>query len=278
MVIAIIGILIAILLPAVQAAREAARRMTCTNHLKQIALAMQLYNDSTQRLPPAQQGGLHSAFVFILPFLEQGAVRELYHTNKSYNHVDNRRVINQVIGVYLCPSMSLPREVPEPDPTMAEHGAPGSYAVSTGSEFSFDTTGHNGAIIHPYSGHTSMSIIVQLDGTTQTLLLGEMNYGFDNYKWGGAGPRRDEIRWGLNRWASGYWAVNWGSTHGQFNARRLTDEFASEELQVFRSDHPGGANFALADGSVRFIRENIDDKILDGLATRNGKEAVTIDD
>lgn len=276
-VVAIVGILIALLLPAVQAAREAARRMTCTSHLRQIALAMHLYNDSTGRLPPAQQGGLHSAFVSILPYLEQGAVRELYNIKKAYNHPDNRRVINQVIPLYLCPSMNLPRQVPDPDPAMGEHGAPGSYAVSTGSQFSFDATTHNGAIVHPYSGWTSMPVIVQLDGTSQTFLLGEMNYGFDNYKWGGASPRKDEIRWGVNRWAAGYWAVNWGSTYGQFNARRLTNEIACEELQVFRSDHPGGANFAFVDGSVRFVGEHVDDKTLDGLATRNGKEAVTLD-
>ena len=164
---------------------------------------MQLYNDSTRRLPPAEQGGMHSAFVFILPFLEQATLLEHYTVRKSYKHPDNWRVIHQVIPVYLCPSMYLPRDVPDPDPTLGEFGAPGSYAVNTGSEdsqfpiepFSFAPR-HNGAIVHPDAGWTSMSVIAQLDGTSQTFLVGEMNYGFDNYKWLGAGPRRDETRWG----------------------------------------------------------------------------------
>ncbi|MBL9124578.1 MAG: DUF1559 domain-containing protein [Planctomycetaceae bacterium] len=275
-VIAIIGILIALLLPAVQAAREAARRMTCTSHLRQIALAMHLYNDAMQRLPPAQQGGLTSAFVAIMPFLEQGAARELYNIKKSYHHPDNQRVVNQRIPIYLCPSMYLPREVPSVEPPHNEVGAPGSYAVNTGSEFSLFTTTHNGAIIHPNSGYTSIGLITQLDGVSNTLLLGEMNYAFDNYYWQLDEPSSG-IKWGENRWASGYWCVTWGSSYGVFNAKRLISPAAAEELQSFRSDHPGGANFAFADGSVRFIPEFVNKTTLDGLATRAGKEAVNVE-
>lgn len=280
-VIAIIGILIALLLPAVQAAREAARRMTCTSHLRQIALAMHLYNDALKKLPPAQQGGLTSAFVAILPFLEQGAVRDMYNIKKSYHDPVNLRVVNQTIPIYLCPSMYLPRQVPLPDPPYNEVGAPGSYAVNTGSEFSLFTISQNGAIIHPDSGYTSIGLITQLDGTTNTLLLGEMNYAFDNYLWTGGSPVPGRsgpgTKWGETRWASGYWCVTWGSTYGMYNPKRLVSSTAFEELQSFRSDHPGGANFAFADGSVRFIQEYVDAATLDGLATRGGKEPVVLD-
>lgn len=283
-VVAVIGILIGLLLPAVQAAREASRRMTCSSHLRQIALAMQLYDQSTRRLPPAQQGGLTSAFVAILPYLEQGAAHDLYDFNKHARDMHNRRVVDQRIHVYLCPSMAIPREVPDTDAN--EYGAPGSYAVSTGTNHpqfpvDFETKAplHNGAIVHPNAGWTSVSQITQLDGTTNTFLLGEMNYGFNNYTYGGATARRDMIKWGENRWAVGYWASNLGSTYLPFNTKRCAGSVPSsdcQELLTFRSDHPHGANFAFVDGSVRFVPETTDPAVMNGLATRNGKEAVTL--
>jgi len=273
-VVAIIGILIALLLPAVQAAREAARRMQCSSHLKQIALGMQLYNGATGKLPPARQGGLVGPFVPILPYIEQAAGFSQYNFQLHYTNPANRTVIEQVIPIFLCPSMVIPRPVPDPDPSHAEFGAPGSYAVNTGSDYPFLIEKHNGAVVHPSTGATSVGVISGLDGSSNTFLLGELNYGIDNYEWRSGSPG---VAWGATRWASGYPGVSWGSTYGVYNARHSIDPVQQNEFLTFRSDHPGGANFAFVDGSVRFVPESTADAILDALATRNGREAVTND-
>src|SRR6476469_182788 len=88
-VIAIIGVLVALLLPAVQAAREAARRMQCSNHLKQIGLALQNYHDTFGSLPPAyladsQGKPIHSWRVLILPFLENTTLYDRYSFDEPW--------------------------------------------------------------------------------------------------------------------------------------------------------------------------------------------------
>lgn len=274
---AIIGVLVALLLPAVQNAREAGRRMQCASHLKQIALAMQTYNHTSGKLPPARQGGYISAFVVTLPYLEQSANYSLFKMNLSYNDPANRTVVEQQIPIYLCPSMALPRAVPDSDPAHNEIGAPGSYAVNTGSDYSFLTRNHNGAIVHPDAGATSVGMISGLDGSSNTFLAGELDYGLEDYMWE-TGPAG--VRAGATRWASGYPGVTWGSTYGRFNQSRITDPTRNPQVPfdnylTYRSDHPGGANFAFVDGSVRFVSDSTADAVLDALSTRAGREAVT---
>ena len=147
---------------------------------------MHSYNDTLKKLPPAQQGSLTSAFVALLPYLEQGAVRDMYDDTKSYHDPVNLRVVNQTIPIYLCPSMYLPRQVPLPELPYKEVGAHRQLRREYRQRISFLTIGHNGAIIHPDSGYTSIGLITQLDGTSNTLLVGEMNYAFDNYFWSGS--------------------------------------------------------------------------------------------
>ena len=273
-VIAIIGVLIAMLLPAVQMARESGRRMQCCSHLRQVAQGMHLYNGSSGFLPPARQGGLHSAFVLLLPYVEQKSLYDRYNFKLQYNQGTNAAIIETEIHLYLCPSMYLPRAVPDPDPACGEFGAPGSYVVSTGSDFTFLTANHNGAIIHPDSGRTNLATISNSDGTSNTFLVGEMDYGLENYLWESC--RAGELRGGATRWASGYPGVTLGSTYGVFNAQRMRDNVS--EYLTFRSDHPGGANFAMCDGSVRFIADSISEVTLDALSTRDGGEVVSLGD
>ena len=110
-VIAIIGILIAFLLPAVQAAREAARRMQCVNNLKQIGLAIHNFHDSQNALPPSRQACHHGTWATILwPYLEQGAATGQWDEELSYHYqpVTSRTV--QVPGYY-CPSRRSPPQL-----------------------------------------------------------------------------------------------------------------------------------------------------------------------
>jgi prepilin-type N-terminal cleavage/methylation domain-containing protein/prepilin-type processing-associated H-X9-DG protein len=285
-VIAIIGALVALLLPAIQAAREASRASSCRNNLRQIATAMHIYHDHTKRLPPARMSdsGLNSAFLTILPFLEEGNLKASFDDKLSYkSSADNLAVSNTPIAVYSCPSMYLPRTVPDPAADCGEHGAPGSYAVSTGSQISagpvspgLNLPGHNGAIIHPRYGVTTISKISSQDGSSKTLLVGEMNYGLTNYFWSTCKPA-NTVKGGETRWAVGYYGITWASTAAPLNSTRLQEQVLGifyKEYDSFRSDHPSGVNFAFVDGSVRFLSDGISLDVLQALATRDGTEAL----
>jgi prepilin-type N-terminal cleavage/methylation domain-containing protein/prepilin-type processing-associated H-X9-DG protein len=281
-VIAIVGALLALLLPAVQAAREAARSASCKNNLKQISMAMHLYHDSVKRLPPARMNdnGFDGTFLIILPYLEEQSLAVRFDDNVAYQGTAaNLSVANTSMPIYLCPSMTLPREVPDPDPACGENGAPGSYAVSTGSGISFVFSfvpPHNGAIIHPKFGATTLSKIANADGTSKTLMIGELNFGLKNYYWS-TGKPPNTVKGGETRWAVGYPGVTWGSAAGRLNSdtlQTLEYGFFYAEYEAFRSDHPGGVNFAFADGSVRFIADDINQATLQALATRAGGEVV----
>lgn len=290
-VIAIIGVLVSLLLPAVQAAREAARNMSCKNNLKQIGVAIHLYHDSEKRLPPARMNdsGFNGTFLIVLPYLEEGASADRFTDSVGYQFsTTNKEVANTRMPMYLCPSMILPRDVPDPAPACNEHGAPGSYAVSTGSKICFVMPGmdagtapppHDGAIIHPSYGCTTIGKITAADGASNTLLVGEMNYGLKNHYWSNCKPAQT-IKGGETRWAVGYPGVTWASTAAPLNSTTLEtieNVFFHTEFESFRSDHPGGVNFVFVDGSVRFMSEEIPLATIKALATRAGGEIISDD-
>ena len=272
-VIAIIGILIALLLPAVQSAREAARRMQCANNLKQIALAAHLYENSYQCLPPARlKNDYGSTFFILLPFLEQASSYVRFDPTKGILHPANAGVAETRIPTYLCPSMVVPRKVPDFECT-GEFGAPGSYAVSTGTEHTLLT--HTGAIVRPEMGRMKIADIT--DGTSGTLMIGEFDYGLKDLPWLGCTSPRPDGAWSRSQWAVGVHGGGWtwGSTFGAFNP----DQYVLGRSYAFnfRSEHPGGVNFAMVDGSVRFVEETIDHDVLDAMATRDGEEVIADD-
>jgi prepilin-type N-terminal cleavage/methylation domain-containing protein/prepilin-type processing-associated H-X9-DG protein len=291
-VIAIIGILIALLLPAVQAAREASRRATCTSHLKQIALAMQQYDLARKRLPSSETtrwvtkagqavqertGG--SAFIPILPFLEEQMLFEQYDPQLVLSNSPNKELAREAIAVFRCPSMIFYKGDPP--------AGWSSYAVNTGTESSHwayccqlvgmvadpKPEWHNGAIVDAITSQvkkTSVKLIGSLDGTSKTFLAGDLDYGLigPTTECGGA-----PANGGNTKWADGYPV---GTTHGTvlgvFNADRLIA--GCSELYTFRSDHPGGVNMAMVDGSVHFIQETILTDTLRKLASRKDGKVV----
>lgn len=134
-VIAIIGILIALLLPAIQKVREAAGRTECSNHLKQLGLALEMHHGDHRSYPPGivatssdVRNGLHNGFVFLLPYLEQANLHRQYNFQVSWKHPDNRGIARHRIPTLLCPMNS--HQVPQ---NGGIEGAPTDYAFSKGA-------------------------------------------------------------------------------------------------------------------------------------------------
>jgi prepilin-type N-terminal cleavage/methylation domain-containing protein len=309
-VIAIIGVLAALLLPAVQAAREAARRCSCISNLKQIGLATLNFESQHKTLPPPQvlgSGGLvvgepvsgdayyselGSMFVLLLPYLEQGAAYQSYDLSKPPTHhdpatgVDNLRFTGVAQPMYSCPSMHLPREVPHP---CGELLGPGSYLISTRTQYQPQAILDGAFTAPPGSGKRyELGLEEIADGTSQTLLIGETNYSWASYTWDqhsiSACTSNGGSCWGDFAWAQGYWHHAFGHAGytkvqpTKYNFNDSSGAWDSRYRTTFRSDHPGGAQFVLVDGSVHFVRSDVDRDTLLALISRSGGETVSIGD
>ncbi|TWT98392.1 DUF1559 domain-containing protein [Stieleria varia] len=294
-VIAIIGILVGLLLPGVQAAREASRRMSCSNNLKQIGLAMHAYNDVNRRLPPSALGirvagtarqpvhraGL-TAFVSILPYVEQSALFLEFDLDADAWAPENEIPAKKTPAVYLCPSMSLP------DSGGASDGY-SSYAVSTGTK-KYRNQIHDGAIIDSMNVFRNERVTAGLpddlswltwvavddisnaDGTTNTLLAGEFGVQVREttslpFPYPGSGGES------AGKWAVSYPYHSTASTFGKFNAKEIS-LFDIPSYESFRGPHAGGVQFVLSDGSVRFLTESVDGVVLRQLTARNDGEVI----
>jgi prepilin-type N-terminal cleavage/methylation domain-containing protein len=275
-VIAIIGVLVSLLLPAVQQAREAARRTQCKNNLKQIGLAFHNYHDTHNVFPNYEVGGngslgKASAFAAILPFIDQGPAYNLYNFSLGNSDASNTQVVRQNIVTYLCPTASIRRPVPlissAGTPCDANYRAPGTYAVSTGSGDPY-VAPNNGAIVSAVSGRVRIGDIN--DGTSGTLMVGESAWNFSDYMFNPPSPCAGTVRWGFSYWSSPYPLATAFTTQPPFNPKAMNGD--ANRLSHFRSDHVGTVHFLLCDGSVRPISENINQMTLDALATRSGAE------
>jgi prepilin-type N-terminal cleavage/methylation domain-containing protein/prepilin-type processing-associated H-X9-DG protein len=290
-VIAIIGILCAMLLPAIQSAREACRRAHCQNNLKQIGLAAQNYHDSQKHLPPPKLGTTStseeaSTFVVLLPYLEESDRFSQYALEKPMTDPVNLEFSSVPLNVYMCPSMALPRAVPEP--VCKEVLGPGSYIISASSEIGSPTSKLDGAFMNPSSlagGSYSLSLKQITDGSSKTFLVGETDYGLREYVWTDCPSQNGSTKWGHNMWAQGYWYYAFGHLSWQFHSmtgrefyNRQTvqpDEIGTigHILRVFRSDHPNGVQFVFLDGSVHFVSDDVEYSTLRALVTRAGGES-----
>ena len=289
-VIAVLGLLVGLLLPAVQTAREAARRAQCANNLKQIALAVHCYDNVWGQLPSARDvqirpaGALASSpFVAVLPHVEQLALNRSFDFALAPNQGANAALINQPVPLFVCPSMRVPRDIPLAQ-CSSDIGAPSSYSVSTGSFYLYAKDANNnylpenGAFVDATRfGWINLAILSALDGTSTTLLLGELDYGLSNY------PDTcfpGQSVGGTTQWAIGYPGISLACTAGDYNSDRLAN-VGGDPLKfyynwaTFRSDHVGGCNFAVADGSIRFVVNEVTPAVLNALATRAGGETIS---
>jgi prepilin-type N-terminal cleavage/methylation domain-containing protein/prepilin-type processing-associated H-X9-DG protein len=243
-VIAIIGVLISLLLPAVQKVREAAANVKCRNNMRQLGSALHIYHDSQGRFPLTRTD-LESWIYAILPDLEQDNLHRITDYNVLWK---------MPLKIVWCPS--------DPRGTLIdpENYSYTSYVAIPG----YDVFGTEGVI----TDTVMVSISGILDGTSNTLLLGERPGNFTN-GWGW---------WTSN--ASGDYAIgadetflldgNPGCTGGLFRPGNVNNRCDVNHLW---SPHPGGGNFVFADGSVRFISYAASG-VLPKLATRAGGEVV----
>ncbi|MBA2116181.1 DUF1559 domain-containing protein [Bremerella alba] len=268
-VIAIIGVLIALLLPAVQQAREAARRMSCSNNLKQVGLGLHNYHDTYGVFPAGSLPTFVSGLTAILPYLEQGNTYEIYDFNLSYSDPYNQDVVKQTIDIYLCPSMNLPREVP--DGPCDETGGPSSYLLSEGTGSYMNPSDGLFGLEWPAYGYNNKPMAFRdiTDGTSHTFAAGEATYDMEDYLWpSSCSDKAGESKWGTARWCVGYPSISLGTTEKEF------DVHTSANKGGYQSMHPGGAMFLYTDGSVHFKASTIDRDTYNYLATRAGGEVI----
>ena len=211
-------------------------------------------------------------FVALLPYLEENARFAQYELAKTVDDPHNLPISGKPVDIYLCPSMALPRAVPEP--ASDEKLGPGSYIISTRTDYS-NFTNLDGAFDNPRDdGSYTLGMQHITDGTSKTLLVGEINYGLQKMLWTTSPELNGTSKWGDQTWAHGYWALAWGHMAAKFPAvyNNSTEYAPPHSNRAFRSDHPGGVQFVLVDGSVQFISDDSSPDIRRALVTRAGDE------
>jgi prepilin-type processing-associated H-X9-DG protein/prepilin-type N-terminal cleavage/methylation domain-containing protein len=277
-VITIIGILVGLLLPAVQQARAAARRISCDNNLKQLGLGLLNYESAHRKLPAGylfKRGpqGNHSGFgwgAMILPYVEQSSVYNSLNFDVPLFADANASIRQSHLSVFLCPedSVSAHGFVEMGD----EKYAMASYVGSFGPPDLDDTQEKRDGL---FSRNSSTRIAEITDGLSNTIACGERENG--PFRRGGVhGPHFSyETAWsGAIREIS-----DPTDDHGHmvlFQTGHTPNSSYSDDRDV-SAPHVGFANFLFADGSVRLIVESIDTSVYQSLSTRAGGEVTSQD-
>ena len=311
-VIAVIGTLIGLLLPAVQGAREAARRTHCMNNLKQTGVALHGFHTARGYFPSAftaqsAPGNINwrtlttttpsffepgwSFFAFILPYIEENAVAD--RLNLSLPIMDGNNDVARseaaVVKLYICPSDTGPRLIDvldygesssattlSGDGTVLTKAPVSSYAGVLGTS----DHEHNGAFDGMFFRNSRIRIGQVTDGTSKTVCVGERMSRMTEATWLGSITRGEVVH------AEGWWQ-QLGYSHRSQNYRpanvQTTCHIRSSAPNVptnspsgFFSPHSGGCNFLNVDCSVRTIADDVDLNTFRALATRAGGEAVSV--
>lgn len=287
-VIAIVGVLVGLLLPAVQQARETARNTQCKNNMRQLGLALHLYESAHRKFPSSGQGltdtkpyqprfDRHSTFLHLLPFIEQSAISDKFDYRFAYNEtVPNQLITKTVVNLFICPSPN----------------------VRTGNK---DSQGY-GAIDYGATLHTNIDPVTGLpdgaalalgalsynpprvseisDGTASTIALGEDVGRHDRMKSLYDDPivpgqKRSHWRWADpdNAFGVSYTPNLHRNPWGGPASCPWIEMNCGPNDELF-SFHPGGANTVFCDGHVHFLTDTMDFKVLRALVTRSDGEVV----
>lgn len=288
-VIAIIAVLIGLLVPAVQKVRHAAARAQCQNNLKQVALAIHTFENTRKELPPAIMGS-HNWVPYVLPYLDEANRMKAYDFSVGWWQGTNRVIVIEPLRILQCPAAPLPDRIqdkPETTPPnktgavtdyfppMGVHldinlSLPASQQFATGSDL-------RGVLV---SGQTSRMAHL-MDGASTSILIGECGGREDVWRGRVMTPvnftSSPKVRARGGAWATtdnpyligqrNAWDPAFGPIPGQVRINN-----SNEWGHCFYSFHDGGANFAFADGSVRFLSESTELWTLGALVTRAGGE------
>ena len=264
-VIAIIGVLVGLLLPAVQSARDSSRRSACANNLRQIGLALHSHHDAKKMLPAAGEivgsGGVWPWTVTILPFMELSSVSDRLRTVSPYNLGGAlRTVAESPIPTYLCPSCQvgltatadaaravigwLPNFRSSKTNYLGNGGPQATWSGASPCPSGYDK---NVGLMETSRGAIrkirGLPFNAITDGLAKTLLVGES----------GGKPEMTN--------APGYWATAYQAEDATVSMVRYgsvkINSAGGDYVRGFNSAHPGGATFVMCDGATRFISENI---------------------
>lgn len=289
-VIAIISVLVALILPAVHQAREAARRTACKNNLKQLALAMHNYETTYRVLPPGyvhKPGPAGSSLApanhagmawgaMLLPQLEQPGLYRRFNSNIPVWDLANREARETQLPVFLCPSDPWSENVfviRDDSTNPVEQYAAASYAANWGpatATVNLDDTPLRSQGVFYRNSRTRVRDIT--DGLSNTLAVGERTNGPLPGGTSGGGHASFETSWV----AAVRDVDDLADDHGHmvlFETQFLPNQVGGDDKGL-SAPHIGMCQFALCDGSVRAISENIDADLYNALGTRRGREPV----
>jgi prepilin-type N-terminal cleavage/methylation domain-containing protein/prepilin-type processing-associated H-X9-DG protein len=301
-VIAIIAILIGLLLPAVQKIREAANRMSCSNKIKQIGLAVHNHHDTLSKLPNAYDArtGL-SWHVMILPYIEQDNLyRQFDQTNASFSHaITGRNTPHGLVKLpaYQCPSSPLkeqafgapnnsngpsdliPANTGQPAAIPHYYGVNGPRGTNptTNQPYPVGTGTHEGVPVATsgmFQRDGNLTFAAVTDGLSNTMMIAEMSwvsplYGTRYRTWVRGGEEYAGVVTGRPAFV-----VSCRNVTNGINGMQTANLIVPYNDVPFGSQHPGGMNVGLGDGSVRFLRQSITITTYRALASRDGGEVL----
>jgi len=303
-VIAIIALLVTMLLPAVQAAREAARRTHCSNNLKQIGLGVHSYHSAHEAMPPLYIGrqanerclllGLqsHSWRVAILPFMEEQSLFDSIDLKQYATDEANYSALATVLPIHLCPSTTRMGHGTKLDSQVRgvwkEHGSSADELVAGTTDYNAAEGYRDGRL--GVSGPWGEAVCVAplekrpkrisfkhiVDGHSKTIMAYERAALPDRYfASGDVLPHQppESMTWGN----IGLWAISGQELQNHLIPKHNQSLINADNLTGMYSFHPGGVMTVYVDGAVKFTTEATDTQSLLALITRSGADSPTDD-